>query len=195
MRFQPTCPVRGTTRIRRVQLHPDGISTHVPRTGHDERVIRTQTRPAVFQPTCPVRGTTFDSHLGDSRTSDFNPRAPYGARRSGRGVGQRAGGISTHVPRTGHDRTAHSGRKGNIIFQPTCPVRGTTTMAQLSHAAPIFQPTCPVRGTTYGRLSATRTALISTHVPRTGHDRIRCSRRLLCPNFNPRAPYGARPLS
>ena len=152
VQFQPTCPVRGTTRksfpyrARLPHFNPrapcgarprscevfhgaDPISTHVPRAGHDEpnngimlvhqqfqptRPIRGATwprRPCTtrifrFQPTRPIRGATLQimavdvfhvisthaPHTGRDpqdvraadRLSDFNPRAPYGARRSRR---------------------------------------------------------------------------------------------------------------
>ena len=193
MRFQPTCPVRGTTEM-------------------------SSTRKALlsFQPTCPVRGTTPGCPGSSSTHIDFNPRAPYGARLAGDlgVVGVRE--ISTHVPRTGHDpfhqisRLVHrnfnprapygarlvgcSADFTGLSFQPTCPVRGTTRWR--SGSAPrraTFQPTCPVRGTTFAKISlpscerqfqptcpvrgTTRWAAasparrcISTHVPRTGHD-------------------------
>ena len=56
------------------------ISTHVPRTGHD-----------------------VDRSIDDYFDNNFNPRAPYGARRA-------------------KIRTINRLKK----FQPTCPVRGTT---------------------------------------------------------------------
>ena len=73
------------------------------------------------------------------------------------------------------------------------PVRGTTNFrARRTTIAAIFQPTCPVWGTTQVPLALRQLIAISTHVPRTEHDR-RCTCPRLCTgHFNPRAPYGAR---
>ena len=74
------------------------------------------------------------------------------------------------MPRTGHDPFMVSVSTRLLIFQSTCPVRGTTLLAPFTQFWLLFQSTCPVRGTT----SFTR---IFVTVSR---------------NFNPRAPYGAR---
>ena len=37
--FQPTCPVRGTTRVCVSRISDTRISTHVPRTGHDPSMV------------------------------------------------------------------------------------------------------------------------------------------------------------
>ena len=78
--FQSTCPVRGTTLA---QLESGMVESE-------------------FQSTCPVRGTTY-FHDYIYGKADFNPRAPYGARR--------ASSYNAVDPYT---------------FQSTCPVRGTT---------------------------------------------------------------------
>ena len=109
--------------------------------------------------------------MGHHYTSnDFNPRAPCGAR---------------------HCHSLYSSL--SLIFQPTCPVRGTTLLSFLTPSlrryfnprAPCgarhhddqtipreqgFQPTCPVRGTTKISSHNLCSLSISTHVPRAGHD-------------------------
>ena len=79
--FQSTCPARGTTGVEIEPLpvirdfnpraprgarlqerekagHGHGISIHVPREGHDARMITAQSPSLPFQSTCPARGTT-----------------------------------------------------------------------------------------------------------------------------------------
>ena len=150
----------------------------------------------------------------------------------------RGAGISTHVPRTGHDNmedatwfhthifqstrplrgaTSANGKKlaELMVFQSTRPLRGATLKARKPMRDVLFQSTCPVRGTTRLVPDLGQVAVISIHVPRTGHDgtggvhvrhiagfQSTCpvrgttaavrSFRLLRPYFNPRAPYGAR---
>ena len=58
-----------------------GISIHVPRTGHDEMRIVHEVQYMIFQSTCPVQGTTRTSYANTAGSTNFNPRAPYRARR------------------------------------------------------------------------------------------------------------------
>ena len=140
--FQSTCPVRGTTRkayrrraCRVISIHvprtghdvtrrdtdtPSLISIHVPRTGHDKGG-GVMDNLLQFQSTCPVRGTTrLDLSMFDP-VSDFNPRAPYGARLNGK-----------------------IARLTNWLFQSTCPVRGTTSRGAVSHQSQHhFNPRAP----------------------------------------------------
>ena len=102
----------------------------------------------------------------------FNPRAPYGARR--RPKIPIAPPISNFNPRApyGARRISVLSGKRFQLFQSTRPIRGATSEPKrYQNQQSGFQSTRPIRG-------ATR-AGISIH--KTGH------------NFNPRAPYGARP--
>ena len=82
IRFQSTCPLRGTTIGSPQEYAPYVISIHVPLAGHD--VITVGNR----------RG----------RRTNFNPRAPCGARRG------------NYAPVA-----------VCVTFQSTCPLRGTTS--------------------------------------------------------------------
>ena len=149
MEFQSTRPLRGTTGL--------------------EMMIYSAT---VFQSTRPLRGTTAWHNSRYRQQVNFNPRAPYGARRCLPTEASIYSNISIHVPRTGHDgdaeRPARAGRHISIhvprtghdigkkwtesflgTFQSTCPVRGTTVkVLKKSFPTCSFQSTCPVRGTT-----------------------------------------------
>ena len=127
-------------------------------------------RSLLFQSTCPVRGTTRLRVDNGLEHLDFNPRAPYRARR--RAVSPvpppgdfnprapyrarpfpllrqpRRLAISIHVPRTGHDWAATAAQNGSWRFQSTCPVQGTTAAQAGVVKALVFQSTCPVQGTT-----------------------------------------------
>ena len=39
------------------------ISIHVPREGHDTKILNVVTRITAFQSTCPARGTTYNCAL------------------------------------------------------------------------------------------------------------------------------------
>ena len=124
----------------------------------------------------------------------FNPRAPCGARRGG--------------------KTASC---GELIFQPTRPLRGATgepvawtTKEQISTHAPLagrdgyvthirhrrrhFNPRAPCGARPLCRLLPRMSQQISTHAPLAGRDRIFVFHlRFTGGYFNPRAPCGARP--
>ena len=79
--FQSTCPARGTTIGDLSSASQLSISIHVPREGHD----------------------LFIDGGGVAKNTDFNPRAPRGARPDLDGESDIANIISIHVPREGHD--------------------------------------------------------------------------------------------
>ena len=147
----------------------------------------------IFQSTRPIRGATqYITRLGRG-SSDFNPRAPYGARLEAfQAIGEA------------------------IVFQSTRPIRGATCLrCQYRHDDNDFNPRAP-----YGarRITTGQTlnfGAISIHAPHTGRDppvyrlsvhphqfqstrpirgatRFRPRATPVRKNFNPRAPYGAR---
>ena len=81
--------------------------------------------------------------------------------------------ISIHVPREGHDLTLMAILSSRLLFQSTCPARGTTAICKSFLAEAVR---------------------ISIHVPREGHDKISLQQYSTKLNFNPRAPRGARPF-
>ena len=148
--FQSTRPLRGTTNIGKYANSASEISIHAPLTGHDACVFPFATSTPAFQSTCPVRGTTSARSRTDRFPRNFNPRAPYGARRGGphRPAPWRLG-ISIHVPRTGHDGCPWHRQLASVHISIHVPrtghdADGDATRAMLTQ----FQSTCPVRGTT-----------------------------------------------
>ena len=106
------------------------ISTHVPRTGHDVTADGLHVYAAKFQPTCPVRGTTIRIATG-SGNMIFQPTCPVRGTTDLFFHYRHTAGISTHVPRTGHDLPVLMALWLGMRFQPTCPVRGTTRVRTL----------------------------------------------------------------
>ena len=192
VRFQPTRPLRGATKrsIRRSKVYQ--ISTHAPLAGRDISPTKIASTPKIFQPTRPLRGATNElthpsNHRGISThaplagrdrharaanrspidfnprapcgarqsgkiivftLSNFNPRAPCGARRGYRDICGHRGHISTHAPLAGRDDTRDSENHEDKKFQPTRPLRGATNR--------VFNP-C-------------NSSNISTHAPLAGRD-------------------------
>ena len=171
MRFQPTRPLRGAT-----------ISSH-----H-------LSAREVFQPTRPLRGATLEA-LKDravldisthaplagrdnsacwlvSKSRDFNPRAPCGARRMAQETKARPGLISTHAPLAGRDCLRQRRTLVLVLISTHAPLAGRDSCANYSYAS----------------------IYISTHAPLAGRDPVICSSCRRASYFNPRAPCGARRL-
>ena len=122
--FQPTRPLRGATVIA-VQLGVvELISTHAPLAGRDQM---------------PDIKRLF--------ISNFNPRAPCGARL----------GLAIEAAKKG-------------IFQPTRPLRGATVYLDSYYFFVPFQPTRPLRGATLETRQKFDCSFISTHAPLAGRD-------------------------
>ena len=145
--FQPTRPLRGATEI-----------------------AHKLTDTIKFQPTRPLRGATRPASSGSACRSNFNPRAPCGAR----------------------PWWCAASRRWNV-FQPTRPLRGATEIQQIPPNLTIFQPTRPLRGATVKLWHWIVRRNISTHAPLAGRDVLcECNPSAIIGNFNPRAPCGAR---
>ena len=169
-RFQPTRPLRGATSLDDLFANFDVISTHAPLAGRDRKSHSTSYVPPVFQPTRPLRGATDWSYLVICLYSDFNPRAPCGARPpSVTGVHNYF--ISTHAPLAGRDSPYSVSLLYRYDFNPRAPCGARRA---------------PPRG-----ILAVEN--ISTHAPLAGRDVSIISPYKTLKNFNPRAPCGARP--
>ena len=68
-----------------------------------------------FQSTCPARGTTRTAEVTPAVFSDFNPRAPRGARLRDFILIRLKARISIHVPREGHDDNLWGVYQGGAI--------------------------------------------------------------------------------
>ena len=168
--FNPRAPYGARLFRQDDQALGIGISIHAPHTGRDLTMLGKMTARATFQSTRPIRGATRFIFGGNYHATNFNPRAPYGARRN--------------------TRKCCSGRKK---FQSTRPIRGATTSFRRLSILIKFQSTRPIRGATcpcfrgfcgagyfnprapYGarRFCFWRGAIdhiISIHAPHTGRD-------------------------
>ena len=164
--FQSTRPIRGATRSAGISrllgyhFNPrapygarlyggaeyggaGGISIHAPHTGRDMQTRAPQLRGQNFNPRANLYGVC-------PFYSDFNPRAPYGARlvaflsgpaffvfqstRPIRGAtlifpaSVKPFLISIHAPHTGRDNKYEIGYAWNLKFQSTRPIRGATDL-------------------------------------------------------------------
>ena len=97
--FQSTRPIRGATFF-----------------------LRTGVALGQFQSTRPIRGATRDTKREQLQDRNFNPRAPYGARRLFTEIRAKPSDISIHAPHTGRDHTSKDTTgKIQINFNPRAP--------------------------------------------------------------------------
>ena len=170
MQFQPTRPLRGATSIVPGVRPIVSISTHAPLAGRDEKSAPT-TGITYISTHAPLAGRD-PLRLSARRrpTSNFNPRAPCGARRHPTGGGGHRCKISTHAPLAGRDSKTVIFELGAQI-STHAPLAGRDASASpvWFHTSSNFNPRAPC--------GARRTGPPSRPRP---------------PDFNPRAPCGAR---
>ena len=120
--FQSTRPIRGATLMNVLEWGVNYISIHAPHTGRDVCACTTRRCQAEFQSTRPIRGATeINQEIDRLVDANFNPRAPYGARRF------LTGDISA-----------------SLAFQSTRPIRGATfTGWHRSNILSYFNPRAP----------------------------------------------------
>ena len=148
--------------------------------------------------------------------TNFNPRAPCGARRPAAHDLRPRPGISTHAPLAGRDHSRMAALRLIAAFQPTRPLRGATALGGGQAAGRVyFNPRAPCGARPVPDLhrpapryfnprapcGARRPAAhdlrprpgISTHAPLAGRDDTDRCESGAEKDFNPRAPCGARP--
>ena len=170
--FNPRAPC-GARRSR--MLFPQiclPISIHAPLAGRDMRSVSAFSSCRLFQSTRPLRGATRFTICGLHHHTDFNLRAPCGARRQILERMRTWDNISIHAPREGRDLpmrpskavryiSIHAPREGRDevygvrwlalehAFQSTRPARGATETPSTEFPTQSkFQSTRPARGAT-----------------------------------------------
>ena len=146
--FQSTRPMRGATQILRCDM-----------------------AGKVFQSTRPMRGATGNHAQIKQPKTDFNPRAPCGARRGVVILRAPVVRISIHAPHAGRDNSLCISRDRPTDFNPRAP--------------------CGARPDTNHDFIKSFT--ISIHAPHAGRDQTSAELPAAATYFNPRAPCGARP--
>ena len=145
------------------------ISIHAPHTGRDLNRNFRKAGGSQFQSTRPIRGATFTKSCYNNGYSDFNPRAPYGARRCSTPATWALYHFNPRAPygaRHEYNKTA----KGAPLFQSTRPIRGATDTDRADGYRGGFQSTRPIRGATSLWAITGDPTVISIHAPHTGRD-------------------------
>ena len=169
------------------------ISIHAPHTGRDAAFLPGFCGCDIFQSTRPIRGATPRSSPPTRRLCYFNPRAPYGARRSSRSTGPRRTEISIHAPHTGRDPPRAARRRPGCGFQSTRPIRGATAQrGQTGIRIEHFNPRAPYGARPLTLFSTAGGTVFQSTRPIRGATNSVSGVMFTASDFNPRAPYGAR---
>ena len=215
--FNPRAPYGARPAGRPHGRQRSQISIHAPHTGRDNTRPFRATGHFIFQSTRPIRGATICRSARRSAHGDFNPRAPYGARRgagsirlgggyfnprapygarlSVRWYSPKCSGISIHAPHTGRDFLCKLAKNGNTSISIHAPHTGRDfTLSAFRYRMPNFNPRAPYGARLRLHDNAHGSQPISIHAPHTGRDNCQNSQILHKIYFNPRAPYGARQL-
>ena len=168
-RFQSTRPVWGATRGTRSRPHA----------GND------------FNPRAPCGARPRSASISSAR-NDFNPRAPCGARPShGFPLSNSSHYFNPRAPCGARPR-GHTDDGADVDFNPRAPCGARPCRRHAQVGAKIFQSTRPVWGATWRAGRTTVRYGISIHAPRVGRDAPGKDGAKGDPDFNPRAPCGAR---
>ena len=186
-------PLAGRDRGGQVADVAVNISTHAPLAGRDARPMAATTASTDFNPRAPC-GARRALPLQGRGTRYFNPRAPCGARRIEGGAGSNF--LSYFNPRAPCGARRHIRGHSRYIPQISthAPLAGRDVIPnQTGLINKEFQPTRPLRG-------ATARARENEPEQRDFNPRAPCGARPFCGRmaiawsyFNPRAPCGARP--
>ena len=140
-----------------------------------------------------MRGATMKSAKELSLPSNFNPRAPCGARQGSAVVHRQAVGISIHAPHAGRDVAVVPRVKRALEFQSTRPMRGATVRDAEGSRRVVISIHAPHAGRDRREHRwHDRRGHISIHAPHAGRDLTPKGGNRRARNFNPRAPCGAR---
>ena len=163
--FQPTSPVLETTQPQTPTLLP--CWNFNPRPPCGRRLFLRTSNPCL---------------------ANFNPRPPCGRRLCFCVLVQPRQGISTHVPRAGDDLLCPDLLVDFPNFNPRPPCGRRLVLFPFVQQNIQFQPTSPVRETTTITAAPHTGQAISTHVPRAGDDVATSKRRIYMAGFQPTSP-------
>ena len=189
--FQPTRPLRGATLLTLIRFA--SLLYFNPRAPCGARPTR---HPLIFnlitfQPTRPLRGATY-INLPIDKGQLFQPTRPLRGATKHELERRLSNNISTHAPLAGRDVDDATVAGVNSDFNPRAPCGARLSMSLKGDCRIIFQPTRPLRGATSMTLPLLVLILISTHAPLAGRDRMLDQSDAFDNYFNPRAPCGAR---
>ena len=207
--------MRGATITASTGWRHIGISTHAPLAGRDHNAVD-RSHNVLISTHAPLAGRDFWGRLHRGCLTNFNPRAPCGARPAPHFGGVFSKKFQPTRPLRGATNLSCGlcGKNKNFNPRAPCGARPTPTRSQCCRNGN-FNPRAPCGArlsiasiTSSGSLISTHAPLagrdalwrellhkpgtISTHAPLAGRDGGQGGILSPSPYFNPRAPCGAR---
>ena len=206
--------MRGATITASTGWRHIGISTHAPLAGRDHNAVD-RSHNVLISTHAPLAGRDFWGRLHRGCLTNFNPRAPCGARpaphfggvfskkfqptRPLRGATNLSCGLcgknknfNPRAPCGARPTPTRSQCCRNGNFNPRAPCGARQNGLQIYQSWGRFQPTRPLRGATLHIVVTFNHGNISTHAPLAGRDASSVLSSCVDTDFNPRAPCGAR---
>ena len=148
-----------------------GISIHAPHAGRDKFSNTFPPVPTDFNPRAPC-GARLDSARHTCRPYYFNPRAPCGARPVDSAFIRWMAIFQSTRPMRGATTTLLSGGGSTSYFNPRAPCGARLFAKPMMALSLEFQSTRPMRGATPIYLIVAGCHAISIHAPHAGRDAI-----------------------
>ena len=209
--------MRGATITASTGWRHIGISTHAPLAGRDHNAVD-RSHNVLISTHAPLAGRDFWGRLHRGCLTNFNPRAPCGARpaphfggvfskkfqptRPLRGATNLSCGLcgknknfNPRAPCGARPTPTRSQCCRNVNFNPRAPCGARQNGLQIYQSWGRFQPTRPLRGATEHRVDHLVRQLDFNPRAPCGARHYGLVRRYVFHHFNPRAPCGARHAS
>ena len=167
-----------------------GISIHAPHAGRDKFSNTFPPVPTDFNPRAPC-GARLDSARHTCRPYYFNPRAPCGARPVDSAFIRWMAIFQSTRPMRGATTTLLSGGGSTSYFNPRAPCGARLFAKPMMALSLEFQSTRPMRGATPIYLIVAGCHAISIHAPHAGRD-IDCLRHAPFQSISIHAPHAGR---
>ena len=133
--------------MRRAQALYGQISTHAPLAGRDALAAPLSKRYTDFNPRAPC-GARLETCARNHKDEKISTHAPLAGR--DRCIRRDAGGgkISTHAPLAGRDWDLYAEEHADFYFNPRAPCGARQIILCRPSLLKVFQPTRPLRGAT-----------------------------------------------
>ena len=194
--FNPRTPYGMRRLIQLLYNCMDEISIHAPLTGCDFLSYTSSTIPLAISIHAPLTGCDFISVLTTGMRYIFQSTHPLrDATKWNWTTSSALRFQSTHPLRDATSMLMYQGHM-NQNFNPRTPYGMRHDAPEKVDIRSWFQSTHPLRDATQAEGVLILQGDISIHAPLTGCDILRCiSSSIVISDFNPRTPYGMRPLS
>ena len=191
--FQSTLPVGGATILQGALFHFVIISIHAPRGGSDLIAGCAVSFCLYFNPRSPWGERPSRLIISDALLS-FQSTLPVGGATDSIRIPSVSMTISIHAPRGGSDRRSYRFPSMPRDFNPRSPWGERPGQNGYMTVPFSFQSTLPVGGATGCGSRRLTPRKISIHAPRGGSDYFNTRSGQKSSNFNPRSPWGERPV-